>query len=216
MADAFTALAVARKNMTKQKLRVLLYLLSAAALCGSIGWFVVKPDWEPGIGILTSLAGVVALLLSDRGSAITEEQNGAFRSDSMPRLAQQSGVPAQAEDSPTGPVPSEFTPRWIQPLTVTFADGVRCKFGMSASYHIQRENAAELVATFGSSAGVEAYIKNRVESAALAVMERFTSAEARRSRVSLQEAIIESVRSQISEAGLLLHSVTLGEITPAG
>lgn len=201
--------------MNKQTLRVLLYLLSAAALFGSIGWFIVTPDWEPGIGILTSLAGVLTLL-RDRGSATAEEQNVAFRADSMPRLAQQSVVPEQTEDSPTGLVPSEFTPRWIQPLTVTFADGIRCKFEMSASYHIHREKAAELVATFGSSARVETYIKNRVESAALAVLERFTSAEARRSRVSLQDAIIESVRSQISEAGLLLHSVTLGEITPAG
>lgn len=208
-------MTVASKSMSKQKLRGLLCLLSGAALFGSIGWFVVTPGWEPGVGIFTSLAGMLALL-SDKSSATAEEHEGEHPSDSMPRPPQQLSAPEQAGVLAIGPVSPEVTPRWIQPLTVTFANGVRCKFGMSASYHIRRENAAELIATFGSSAQAETYIKNRIESAAFAVLERFTSDEARRSRVSLQNAIVESVRSQISEAGPLLHSVTLGEITLIG
>lgn len=201
--------------MITQKLRVLLYLLSGAALCASIAWFVAKPDWEPGVGVLTSLAGLLALFLSDRSSSTMEEQKAELRSGSMPRPEQKSSASEQAR-SPINSVLSEVTPRWNQPLTVTFADGVRGVLGMSASYYMQRESAARLVATFGSSAQVETYMKKRVESGALSVLERVTSDEARRSRLTLQQAIVEAVQSQILEPGLLLHSVALGEITPIG
>jgi hypothetical protein len=200
-----------------QKLRVLLYLLSAAALCGSIGWFMMKPDWEPGVGIFTSLAGLLGLFLSDRSPAAAEERNTGLLSDSVSGQNRNQQHLSRQGIEPTAPsVPPEVTTRSSQPLMVRFADGVRCKVDMSASYQILRENAPMLVAMFGSPAQAETYLKNQVKSVALAVLERCTSDEARRSRASLQNTIRESVRSQIAEAGLLLHSVTLEEITQIG
>jgi hypothetical protein len=42
-----------------------LYVLAVAALLGFVGWFASSREWEPGIGIVTSVGGLIALYLND-------------------------------------------------------------------------------------------------------------------------------------------------------
>jgi len=42
-----------------------LYVLPVVALLGFVGWFASNLDWEPGIGIVTSAGGLIAVYLND-------------------------------------------------------------------------------------------------------------------------------------------------------
>lgn len=54
---------------------LLLKLLSAFALIGSIIWCVAAPGYEPAIAILTSLSSLVGTLIADRKSRQQALQN---------------------------------------------------------------------------------------------------------------------------------------------
>lgn len=64
---------------------VALYILAALALLGFGGWFASNPDWEPGIGIVTSVAGLIALILNDEGRKARSKAYWAKRRDDVSR-----------------------------------------------------------------------------------------------------------------------------------
>lgn len=62
-------------------------LLTGVAFLASIAWFCFDPDYEPGIAIITSLAGLVGLWIGERQS---------HRNASQSQTVSDGGVAVQA------------------------------------------------------------------------------------------------------------------------
>lgn len=64
---------------------VVLYILAFVALVGFGGWFASNLDWEPGIGIVTSFAGLIALYLNDDNQKTKSKAYWEKRKDDVVR-----------------------------------------------------------------------------------------------------------------------------------
>ena len=152
-----------------------------------------------GVAILAVVAGVVANLdriatLVRRPPQDTASNSTRSRSDS-----------ARSELRAANELPDGVAPR------VVFADGSVATVEFTVTTSVAEENAARVVVKAGSRETAQSALYPIAEATVIALLESRTLAEARSTRLQIQDQIVTKLRPQFLEYGISLDYVALKE-----